>query len=228
MNSERKPTYLSAILCVFACLAIPPGAHGQQPASSAHFGASVSGTGSGSGASMAVRGAGTGGGSIWGAGKGSFGHPAQPGGVWRDRTTLPATSVAGQGAAQAGSHAMRSPSSEGALPPESFHAKQTGIHGNGALRTTRISPAASGQRSGISVSSSESVSGPSGLRHTATGSRGRVTSLGLGASRKPKRPSSGFDSSLTQREIGNRPATGFSPREGLNTGLSKPNTRLLP
>jgi hypothetical protein len=227
MTSERKPAYLSAILCVVACLAVPPGAQGQQAASSAHFGASASGGGAGRGASVAVRDAGTGGGSTWGAGKGSFGHSAQPGGVWRDRTTLPATSGAGQGAAQAGSPATRSLSSAGALPSDSFHAKQTGITGNGALRTTRISPAVSGQHSGISASSRGAVSGPSGLRHAA-GSRGRVGSLGRGASRRAKRSSSGFDSSLAQRAIGNRPPPGFSPREGLNTGLSNQGARPLP
>jgi hypothetical protein len=221
MSIEKKAACVSRVLCIVACLIGLGGAQGQQPANSAHFGASAPRSGSAAGASAAARGPGSGGSSTWGAGKGSFGSSAQPGGVWRDGTTLGAAPGASRGTTRARAFASDAVPPGGALPPGSFSAKPTGIRGTVAPGAAHLSHSSSGQGFGIMTSGRGSASGSSGMRHAAVGSWGRVASPGRGAGRGATRPSSGLAFSVGKQKLEKGRVAGSSMHRELATGLSR-------
>lgn len=221
MNIEEKAACVSRVLCIAACLIGLGGAQGQQPATSAHFGASAPRSGSATGASAAARGAGSGGSSTWGAGKGSFGSSAQPGGVWRDGTSLGAAPGASLSTTPARAVASDAVPPGGALPPGSFRTKPTGIRGSAAPGAAHLSRSSLGPGSGIMASGRGSASRSFAMRHAVGGSRGRVASLGHGAGRRVTRPSSGLAPSVGKYPL-TRGTVGGSPvHRELGTGLSK-------
>jgi 23S rRNA pseudouridine2605 synthase len=221
MNIEKKAACVSIVVCIVACLIGLVGAQGQQPAASAHVGASAPRSGSATGASAAARGAGSGGSSTWGAGKGSFGYSAQPGGVWRDGTSLGAGPGAGRGTTHARAFASDAAPSGGALPPGSAGAKPTGIRGSAAPGAAHLSHSFSGPGSGIAASGRGSASRSFAMRHAAGGPRGRVASLGRGAGRGATRPSPGLASSVGKYPREKGTVVSSSLHRELATGLSK-------
>jgi hypothetical protein len=215
MTFEKKATCVSIVLGIVVCFISLYGAQGQQPATSFHFGASASRSGSTASARASVRGTGSGGSSTWGAGKGSFGYSAQPGGVWRDGSTLGAAPGAARATTQEHASAANAISPGGNVAAGSFSPAPPNVRGNAVPRTAHLSRPSLGQRSGIMATGRGSVSGSSGMRHAAVGSRGRSVMLARGAGKNKNRPYSGVAPRVTQR----------APTLGL-PGISAPRTEL--
>jgi hypothetical protein len=218
MTSAMKGIHVSIFLGFIACFI---DAHGQQSVASSHFSASTSSSASTTNADVAPRRAGTRGTSTWGAGKGSFGYSAQPGGVWSDGTTL--------GAAPGTTHVttQASTSSANALAPSltraqgSFSAKPSGAHGSAAFGATHLSHSYSTQLNGSVAAGSGSAARPSGMRHAVVGSRGRVVLLNRAASKGKTQSSSSPSSSMAKRAIGKEPAATSHLHSGLDTRLNR-------
>jgi hypothetical protein len=225
MNSEKKPNSVSILMCVFACSICLPAVQGQQAASAAHFGQGASSSGLTTGASAPVRGTGSGGGSNWAAGKGSFGLSAQPGGVWHDSgpslgigavgvrsTTQPRTSVVD----------VLPPS--GALPSEFSSSKPASVRGNAAAGTAHLSRSSSGRSSGGTAFGRRAMPKSSGISNAAVGSRRGLASLAGGAGSGETRPSSGLAARLAQQGLIKSP----SLNGGVDTGLATKGSRQQP
>lgn len=73
MNSEKRAKAVLILQGILACSICGPGMQGQQATSSTHFGQRPPSAGSTVGATAPIGGQGSGGGSSWGAGRGSFG-----------------------------------------------------------------------------------------------------------------------------------------------------------
>jgi hypothetical protein len=227
MNLKRKAACFSIALCVAECFIGLRGAHGQQPATSTHPGASAAHSASPAGVSSAVRGAGSGGSSTWGAGKGSFGYSAQSGGVWRDGTTLNAAPSAGRDTTQAHTYPADAFPSGEALPPGSVSAKPTGMRGIAAPGAARLPRSSSGHGFGRTAAGRGPVSGSAGIRHVAGGSRGRVASPGRRAGRGTTRQTPGLATGVGKYPLTRGTAANSPLHRELTTGLSSQSAARL-
>jgi hypothetical protein len=211
MNCETKIAFVSTFVYFVAC-SMSPNAMQAQEAASSHFGASAPRSASASGGIIPVRGTGVGGGSSWGVGKGSFGSSAQPGGVWRDGSTLGASAGAAHSTAQPHAPAAEPFSAGGDLAVPSSGAKTPSFRGNAASGTAHLFRSSSVR--GSTLKSSR-------MGHAVGGSRGRPSSLGRGAGNAGTRQSSGLTTGLTQHGLPQRSAARTFQPSGLDTRLSK-------
>jgi endoglucanase len=211
MNSKTKAASVSIFLCTLACLMSLNAAQAQQAASS-HFGASAPRPTSAIGGTVPVRGTGAGGGSSWGAGQGSFGNPAQPGGVWHDGSTLSFGTGIAHNTAQGRASGTEPFSAGGSLAAPSSGAKAPSFRGKVASGPAHLTRSSSIRGS----ASKSSIMGRAG-----GGSRSRAGSFGRGTGRGGTEHPSGLGSSLAQQGRPKESMTDSTLHDGLNPGLSK-------
>jgi hypothetical protein len=207
MTFGTNAASLSILLCFIACSVSPHDMRAQQAASS-HFGASAPQPAS----TAPVRSTGTGGGSSWGAGKGSFSNPAQPGGVWHDGSTLSAGTGIAHNTAQAHAADTEPLSTGGNIAAPSSGTKAPSFRGTAASGTAHLSRS-SPIRGSVSQSST--------MSHAGGGSRSRAGSLGRGTGRGGTGRPSSLGSSLAQHGQIKKSETDSSLHSGLDTGLDK-------
>jgi hypothetical protein len=205
MNYATKAASVSILLCMIAYLMSLNAIQAQETVSS-HFGAGATRSASAVGGTIPVQSAGAGGGSNWGAGKGSFAQSAQRGGVWRDGSTLGAATGTTHNAAPVHT------SAGGELTAGSSGAQASGARGSVASGTANLSHSSSARGS---------VSKSSSMSHGVGGSLSRAGSLGRGIGRGGTRRPSSFGSSLAQHGRTKESIASPSLRSGLNTGLGK-------
>jgi hypothetical protein len=211
MNSRKRSTQVAILLSVIVCFMSVYEVGAQQDVST-HFGSNAQRVGSTAGASFSVHGATSGGGSSWGAGKGSFGSSAQPRGVWRDGSTLNAVPRTAPSTTQGRNSAFGAPSAGGESASGYLSPKGTSTRGNAATSAAHLSRNSSGR---------STVSASSGGGHIFGGARSRLGSSGGGAGTREKHQSSGLATSIPKRRAAEGSAPGSSFHSGLNTGLSK-------
>jgi len=204
MNCDNKAISVSILLSILFCSICLPGVRAQQTANSARFGASASRSGSGASTSTAVRGGGSSGVSSWGAGKGSFGNSAQPGGVWRDGSTRDTT--------QARTAAVSSPLAGGGPAAGSVSPKPTGARGSPTSGTAHLSSSSSIGRSMRKTSS---------MSRAASSSQGRGRSQGHRAGSEKRRRSSGLATTVPHYGLTNGSAVGSPLHTGVDTRMGK-------
>jgi hypothetical protein len=212
MNCDNKAISVSILLSILFCSICLPGVRAQQTANSARFGASASRSGSGASTSTAVRGGGSSGVSSWGAGKGSFGNSAQPGGVWRDGSTLGTPSGGARDTTQARTAAVSSPLAGGGPAAGSVSPKPTGARGSPTSGTAHLSSSSSIGRSMRKTSS---------MSRAASSSQGRGRSQGHRAGSEKRRRSSGLATTVPHYGLTNGSAVGSPLHTGVDTRMGK-------
>lgn len=221
MNREAKLTSVSIFVCAMVCL-ISSSAMQAQESGSSHFGAGAQHAVSTASAGISARGAGASGGSTWGGGKGSFKSSAQPGGIWRDGSSVSASPGVGYSATQVLTPAVSAPAFGAVRSGNSSGSKVKPVGGNTALGMAYPSRSSASQRSGTAASGHSPVSRPVG------GSRGQTGSLGRGAGRGKTPESSGLTSKVAPHPSPLRPTPSSSLKNGLDTGLSKNGAGVRP
>ena len=207
MTFRTNAASLSILLCSIAYFMSPHEMRAQQAASS-HFGASAPPPAS----AAPARSTGTGGGSSWGAGKGSFSNPVQSGGVWHDGSTLGAGTGIAHNTAQAHAADTGPLSTGGNIAVPSSSMKAPSFRGTATSGTAHLSRS-SAIRGSVSQSST--------MSHAGGGSRSRAGSSGRGIGRGGTGRPSSLGSSLAQHGQIKQSVTDTSLHSGLDTGLSK-------
>ena len=195
MSPEKKKKSFSnplcILLCIAACLTSLHAAKAQQRAASNHFGGTLPS------ASPATRERGpertsvSGGGSNWSAGQGSFGTAVQPGGVWRDESTLPAVVDNAGSATQVHSSAKGVFPSSSVLEADSFTQTATSVRRNAASGPAHLSHFSAGLHSGLMSASRSPVLRSSTMRPVAGVSRNETGSRSRGRAESKSELASG-------------------------------------
>jgi hypothetical protein len=215
MNFEKRAMSALVLQALVACVICVPLEQGQQAASSTQFGQRPPSSGSPVGTTAPIGGAGAGGGSSWGAGKGSFGTGVQPGGIWHDNGPSFGAAAGSAKSMQAQPSAASALPSGGGLPsgfspstPGSFH-RSAGSGAGRSLRSTGI------HSSGASVVHHGVTSGSRGRSHTTAGSEWRVASHGRASTREGARQTPGVTTSMPKQSVKSNSHLDL----GLETGL---------
>jgi hypothetical protein len=227
MNRKTRGSFVSIIVCGIVCLVSLNAVQAQQSTSS-HFGAGTQHTVSTAGAGVSAQGAGTGGSSTWGAGKGNFKSSAQPGGIWSDGSSSSASPGVAHSATQVLTPAASAPAYSAQRSGSSSSSKTMPVGGNTASGMAHLSRSSPTQRFGTAASGQSPVSRTSGISHPIGGARGRAGSVGRGAGRGETSESHGLTSTVAQRPPTWRPTPSSSLKSGLDTGLSKKSAGVQP
>jgi hypothetical protein len=216
MNSEKRARAVLILQGILVCSICVPGVQGQEAKSSAHFGQRPPSAGSTVGATAPIGGQGSGGGSSWRAGSGSFGTGVQQGGIWHDDGPSLGPAATGAGSSTQVRPSATSAHASGAGVPSGFSSSTpSSFHANAGTGATRSFHSTAGHFSGASVIGHGVMAGSKGRSHAAAGSQWRVASSGHGSARAGTRRPSGVTTSMPKQSV-----TGNSHLDlGLDMGL---------
>ncbi len=167
------------------------------------------------------------GGSTWGAGKSNFGSSPQPGGVWRDGSTLNSSPVPSRTNAKFPAFEPNPAPAQTTLGGGALGRKQVNIRGISTLGTANSSSASSSRHpSKISYGSG---AGPkfSGSKLTFGKSINRTGSSGRKVGNSDNRQSSGLSSTFTQSPVKSGFGVPSAPRGSLDPGLTRGDLKPL-
>jgi hypothetical protein len=215
MNSERRANLVLVLQGIVACIICAPLMQSQQPASSSQFGQRPPSAGSTVGATAPIGGAGFGGGSSWGAGKGSFGVGVQHGGIWHDNGPSFGAAAGSGGSTQARPSATSALPSAAGLPSGFAPSTPSSFHGSTASGAVHPLHSTSFHTFGAPVIHHGVTSGSRGRSRATAGSEWRVSSHGRASTREGARQTPGVTTSMPKQSV-----TGNSHLDlGLDTGL---------